>query len=154
SSANFPVTGTASYSSYRGGPNDTFVLQLNASGGAMTYSSYLGGSGDDVGQAIGLDSATNAYVTGNTTSSDFPTTIYGYPGGTAQFVTKFLQGAPDTTLPAVSITAPAAGTSVTGTVTVNVNATDNVGVTLVQVYVDGVSIGSDSTSPFSVSWTT
>ena len=49
---------------------------------------------------------------------------------------------PDTTPPVVSLTAPASGTTVSGTVTVTANATDNVGVTGVQFQLDGTNLGS------------
>ena len=52
---------------------DAFVAKLNATGSALVYATYLGGSGDDTGQGIAVDSAGNAYVTGGTTSFDFPT---------------------------------------------------------------------------------
>lgn len=61
----------------------------------------------------------------------------------------------DTTAPTVSITAPASGATVSGTVTVSANASDNVGVTGVQFKLDGVNLGSeDIASPYSVSWNT
>jgi len=53
---------------------DGFVTKMNAAGSALLYSTYLGGSGDDVATAIAVDSAGNAYVTGQTYSTDFPTT--------------------------------------------------------------------------------
>jgi hypothetical protein len=40
----------------------------------LTYSTYLGGIGRDLGQAIAVDASGNAYVTGGTTSANFPTT--------------------------------------------------------------------------------
>lgn len=52
---------------------DAFVAKLNASGSALVYSTYLGGTSDDRGSAIAADSEGNAYVTGTTCSTDFPT---------------------------------------------------------------------------------
>jgi len=56
-----------------GGPMDGFVTQLRADGRALRYSTYLGGSGFDNGSAIAVDLRGQAYVTGNTGSTDFPT---------------------------------------------------------------------------------
>jgi hypothetical protein len=56
-----------------------FVSKLNAAGSALVYSTYLGGSGNvvypvgDGGSGIAVDSSDNAYVTGWTSSTDFPT---------------------------------------------------------------------------------
>jgi hypothetical protein len=61
----------------------------------------------------------------------------------------------DTTAPAVSLTAPAAGASLANTVTVSANATDAVGVQSVQFKLDGLDLGAaDTTSPYSLSWDT
>jgi glucose/arabinose dehydrogenase/PKD repeat protein len=62
--------------------------------------------------------------------------------------------APDTTPPTASMTAPALGSTVSGTVTVSANAIDNVAVADVDFLLDGVSIGDDTTSPYSVQWNT
>ena len=51
---------------------DAFVTQLNAAGNALTYSTYLGGNGPDFGQAIALDSTGDPYITGSTSSTNFP----------------------------------------------------------------------------------
>ena len=51
---------------------DAFVAKLNPEGSALVYSTYLGGSGFDSGSGIAVDSAGNAYVTGGTSSKDFP----------------------------------------------------------------------------------
>ena len=60
---------------------------------------------------------------------------------------------PDTTAPAVTMTSPAAGATVAGTVTVTANASDNVAVSAVQFLLDGVPLGAeDTTAPYSVSW--
>ena len=70
-SVNFP-TANAFQAGTRGHP-DAFVTKLNPTGSALIYSTYLGGSGGDLGAGIAVDSAGNAYVTGSTSSSDFPT---------------------------------------------------------------------------------
>jgi hypothetical protein len=61
---------------------------------------------------------------------------------------------PDKTAPAVAITAPTDGASVSGSVAVDASATDNVGVTSVGFAVDGTSIGTDTTEPYEVPWNT
>lgn len=55
------------------GYTDAFVAKLNAAGSALVYSTYLGGSDFDQGWAVAVDSSGNAYVTGATNSTDFPT---------------------------------------------------------------------------------
>ena len=62
---------------------------------------------------------------------------------------------PDTTPPTVSVTAPAANTTVSNTITVSANATDNVAVADVQFQLDGVNLGADLTAaPYAISWNT
>jgi hypothetical protein len=71
---------------------DAFVTKLNADGSALVYSTYLGGSLDDLGKSIAVDAVGNAYVTGDTFSTNFPTTMGAfqttYAGGKDAFVTK------------------------------------------------------------------
>jgi hypothetical protein len=55
-----------------GGPH-AFVAKLDPTGSALVYSTYLGGNGSELGSRIVADSAGNAYVTGTTYSTDFPT---------------------------------------------------------------------------------
>jgi Bacterial Ig domain len=62
---------------------------------------------------------------------------------------------PDTTPPSASITSPASGQTVQGTITVSAGASDNVGVAGVQFLLDGASLGAEDTSaPYSISWNT
>ena len=61
---------------------------------------------------------------------------------------------PDTTPPTVSITSPAAGATVSGTITISATASDNVGVTKVDFLVDGALLSTDTTAPYSAPWNT
>lgn len=58
----------------------------------------------------------------------------------------------DTTAPAAAIAAPLGSSSVSGLVTVDVNATDNVGVARVELKANGTTVAVDSAAPFSFSW--
>lgn len=60
----------------------------------------------------------------------------------------------DTSAPSVSISAPAHGASVSGTVKVTANATDNVGIAKVEFSIDNTLVGTDTASPFEYSWNT
>jgi thermitase len=57
-----------------------------------------------------------------------------------------------TVVPAVSITAPASGASLTGTVNVTGTATDSLGITGVKLYCDGILVGSTASSAYSIPW--
>lgn len=71
-SRNFPTTaGTLGAGAF--GATHAFVTKLNSTGSGLVYSTYLAGSATDEGTAAAIDSAGNAYVTGLTFSSDFPT---------------------------------------------------------------------------------
>jgi hypothetical protein len=56
-------------------PYDAFVTKFSPSGSNLVYSTFLGGANYDVGRHIAVDAAGNAYVTGGTTSTNFPNTI-------------------------------------------------------------------------------
>lgn len=58
---------------------NAFVTKVSASGKLLLYSSYIGGSGDDQGSGIAVDGTGNAYLTGGTSSSDFPR-LHQIPG--------------------------------------------------------------------------
>jgi hypothetical protein len=71
SSTNFPTANPLQPA--LAGIADAFVVKLNAAGSALVYSTYLGGGDAEFGQAIAVDASGNAYVTGYTYSTDFPT---------------------------------------------------------------------------------
>ncbi len=69
-STDFPTR--SPYQGANGGAQDVFVTKLSPTGRSLVYSTYLGGNGYDVGNAIAVDGAGSAYVTGITMSGDFP----------------------------------------------------------------------------------
>ena len=86
-SSNFPTVNP--FQSALGGTSDAFVAQFNASGSALGYSTYLGGSGVERGMGLALDAAGSAYVTGDTTSTNFPTAT-PFQGANAGDVDAFI----------------------------------------------------------------
>jgi len=87
-SSGFPTANA--YDSTLGGTRDCFMTRLAANGSALVYSTFLGGTGQDSGLGIAVHDSF-AYVTGYTTSSDFPTAnAYDstYNGGGDCFVTS------------------------------------------------------------------
>ena len=79
-SSDFPVTTGAFQTTLQNtsGGTSAFVTEFNSTGSALVYSTYLGGSNPnggngDVGFGIALDLTGDAYVTGQTTSTNFPT---------------------------------------------------------------------------------
>ena len=73
-SANFPTTAGAVQPTFGGGLRNAFITKLSPDGSDFIYSTYLGGSNDDIGFGIAVDNMTDAYVTGDAESADFPTT--------------------------------------------------------------------------------
>jgi len=91
-SSDFPITPDAIQTTIGGGYSDVFVTKLEASGAALLYSTFLGGSNSDYGYGIAVDAQGNAYVTGQTSSTQFPVTAGAYQttllGFKCGFVTK------------------------------------------------------------------
>jgi len=89
----FPTTTGAFQTVHSGSIFDAFVTKFDSSGSALVYSTLLGGgsslANSTAGNAISIDASGHAYVTGRTSSTDFPVTpgaIFEKPGG---FVTQF-----------------------------------------------------------------
>ncbi|MEO8024955.1 MAG: SBBP repeat-containing protein [Bryobacteraceae bacterium] len=114
-STSFPLQG-AVQSTNRGG-RDGFVTALSATGASISFSTYLGGSAEDVITALAVDSASNAYVTGYTASTDMtvtagvfqPVMVRSYDA----FVAAIRQSA--ATPPTSLSVSPASGTGTTQT---------------------------------------
>jgi Beta-propeller repeat len=114
------------------GNGDAFVAKLNPTGSALVYSTYLG-SGGDTGLGIAVDSSGNAYVTGLTYSTNFPTMNPLQPAFSGKgdaFVAKIASIGSDNT-PPITTANPSPGPNINGwnntNVTINLNATDNPG---------------------------
>lgn len=94
-SANFPITPGAIDSTFNDIIFDVFVSKLSADGSSLLYSTYLGGPSTiwgDYGNGIAVDNDGNAYITGITDCSSFPTTPgafdTSYNGNGDVFVSK------------------------------------------------------------------
>ena len=91
-SANYPTTSGAFDRTFNGGISDAYVTKLNASGSALAYSTFLGGMNSDSGFGIAVDRNGRAYVTGFTSSTDYPITCSVFDrtfnGNRDAFVTK------------------------------------------------------------------
>ena len=85
-SADFPVTSGAYSKTIVSQFQNVFVTKLNAAGNALVYSTLIGAG---IGQGIAVDAAGDAYVTGNTGSTQYPTTpgaLQPYNAGQALFL--------------------------------------------------------------------
>lgn len=97
-SADFPVTAGAFQTTFAGSSggfsSNAFVTELNQTGAGLQYSTYLGGSGasGDFGNAIAIDASGDAFVSGSTSSANFPVTAGALQtslhGTTNAFVTE------------------------------------------------------------------
>ena len=130
-SAAFPTTPDA-ISTVKKGAHDGFVTRLNPGSVALSYSTYLGGLNFDFAGSIALDSAGNAYATGETDSPNFPVTPGAWDADldtsssnplnwTDAFVAKFVWPSDLSVLPADIAFVPP-GPAIAGTV-VTINAT-------------------------------
>ncbi|CAN5243666.1 hypothetical protein BH11PSE14_BH11PSE14_14630 [soil metagenome] len=73
-STNFPtVSPIQAANGSATGLADVFVSKISAGGTALLYSTYLGGAGDDFGNDIAVNTAGDAFITGQTSSTNFPT---------------------------------------------------------------------------------
>ena len=137
--------------------NETFRTSTHkvfrdANGRSMIETYLISGMGHaltvDVGTNFDQGGATGAFCEDHDIYSSFYAAQFwgltGTGGGTGG------GSGGDTVPPTVSITSPASGATVSGSLAVTANASDDVGVTRVDVFVDGTLAGSDATAPYSV----
>jgi Beta-propeller repeat len=116
-SLDFPTTRGVFQRTFGGGEGDAFVAKLNRSGSGLVWSTYLGGDAFDVAVGLDVDRRGNVVVTGETTSTGFPTTPGAFQpsfgGGPGDgFVTKSTPRAPGwSTRPSSAARAPTAPTT-------------------------------------------
>ncbi|TAM81964.1 MAG: choice-of-anchor D domain-containing protein [Acidobacteria bacterium] len=90
-STDFPTTAGA-YQVSNAGNTDAFLTKLNPTGTSLVYSTYFGGSGIDYGRGVAVDASGDAFITGSTQSTNFPTVRplqVGLDGGSDAFVAEF-----------------------------------------------------------------
>jgi hypothetical protein len=91
-SPDFPTTAGAFDTTFGGGV-DGFLLKVDPTGSTLLYSTFVGGEGWDGAMAMSIDDVGRAYVTGATTSGDFPgTLVAGSRGGFDAFAVKIDTG--------------------------------------------------------------
>lgn len=90
-SSDFPTI-AGSFQTTFNGPREAFVSKLNSNGTKLVYSTYIGETNEDLGYGIQVDTNGDAYITGYTKSSNFPTTPGAFQtslnGVQAGFITK------------------------------------------------------------------
>jgi Beta-propeller repeat/Domain of unknown function DUF11 len=94
-STDFPVTPNTFSGTYQtGATSNVFVAKFDPTGATLVFATYLGGTGADVSVGIAVDAATNVYVAGTTTSTNFPTSTSAFqttphsPGNAHTFVSE------------------------------------------------------------------
>jgi hypothetical protein len=147
------------------------MFQITVASGCtqmVTSASHASGADYDTYGKMGAQPTTSSYTWRGYTSSNpevvtyaspaagvWYIMVYSYSGsGTFTITCTLTYGSSDTTAPTVSISAPTAGATVSGSVTVSATASDNVAVTSVGFYIDSALVSTDTASPFSYTWAT
>ena len=99
-STDFPNVNGLTYSSISAGKH-AFVAELDSTGSAPIYSTYLAGSATENASGLALNAQGKAFVTGVTTSSDYPTTLGAYQT-VSRATNQFFLSEIDTSLPGAS----------------------------------------------------
>ncbi len=148
-------------------------LDVFAPGSSITSAWYTSGTATNTISGTSMASphvagALALYLQANPTASPATATNALVSNATLNKVTSAGSGSPnrllysifggsppgDTTPPTTSITSPANGATVSGTTTVSATASDDVGVSRVELFVDGSPAGTDTSSPYAIAWNT
>src|SRR3989442_1223381 len=135
----------------------TLAWDANTEPDLAGYKLYYGNSSGSYQFSVDVGNVTSYTLSGLLDGRIyyFAATSYNLSLAESGFSNEVSKAIADVTPPLVSITAPAAGVTVAGTVTVSANASDNVGVVGLQFKLDGVNLGAEDTvAPYSVSWNT
>ena len=132
----------------------TISVQVSASDnrGVQSVSLSLDGAAIGTDDSAPYSFSLNTINTSNGTHSLRTTALDSAGNETSASIAVTVSNNSDTTAPVVSIVTPANGTRVTTSVSVKVNASDQVGVVRVELYVDGALTGTSTTSPFTIKW--
>jgi len=133
-SDDFPVTENAYDTSYSSG--EVYVSKLNSDLGSLTASTYLGGSYGEEAQSLALDASGNIYVTGMTSSKDFPTTEGAYDTSFAGASREIFISKLDNDLKSLLASTFLGGSAYDGAYSLALDSSDN-------VYVTGVTKSDD-----------
>ena len=150
-SSSMTISGAAKGHVWKTGLSNTSTI-----GVTFATSTYGTGRVAAVGDSSTGEDATNSC--GHTTYLGYNDPSYDngliYANAVAWLANGSSGGGGDTTAPTTSITAPANGATVSGTTSVTASASDNVGVTKVEFYLDGALKSTSTASPYSWSWDT
>jgi len=138
------------------------IAMSSSAGQSIQRTSYCGAAGDTASWSVAADATgTPGTTAGSPCNAGVVISEFADASGTGNYVYEFIEivndaavAAPDTQAPTTSITAPANGATVSGTVTVSATASDDTGVTNVELYVDGVLDSAIASAPWDWSWDT
>ena len=134
----------------------TLAWDANTDPDLAGYKLYYGNSSGSYQFSVDVGNVTSYTLSGLLEGQIyyFAATAYNVSQNESGFSNEVSKAIADVTPPTVLMTAPANGSTVSGTaVTVSASASDNVGVAGVQFSLDGVNLGAEDTAaPYSVSW--